>query len=192
MPHYQKTVTDEMFERALTSLAMQEFKDFELLLYHDGPLDHPFTLKQEVLLSLLKAKITITEEHFGDWGHSLRDMGIKAAKGDYIIHMNADNKMYNVLKKMSDCMSDYNSEIYIFIIRLMNVKFDDIDMPYADIKGVPKREDIDAMQLVASKKVWDEVGGWYDKSKNSDGIIYEKMCKTRKYEHIPILIGEHY
>ena len=50
------------------------------------------------------------------------------------------------------------------------------------------------MQLVASRKVWEEVGYWYSKEEDSDGIIYEEMCKNRKYNILEnnYIGGEHF
>ena len=94
MPHYQGTVQHAELLRAVGSLRSQTFKDFELLLYHDGPL-----LDESVPMP---TACHATETRFNDWGHSLRDLGIRAAKGDYIVHLNADNVLYpNALEEIA-------------------------------------------------------------------------------------------
>ncbi len=84
--HFQGTISREIFARGIASLQAQTFKDFEILCYHDGPL----------LDSLAPQPVPIraTEKRFNDFGHSLRDIGIREAKGDYIVHFNADNILY--------------------------------------------------------------------------------------------------
>src|SRR5271170_6135257 len=83
--HYQGVNTHEVFLRGIRSLQAQTLRDFEILCYHDGPL-----LDESVKFPI---PVTCTEKRFNDWGHSLRDMGIREAKGDYILHFNADNTL---------------------------------------------------------------------------------------------------
>ncbi len=70
----------------MESVRKQTFKDYELLCYHDGPLTDP-TVE-------LPVPVRCTPARHNDWGHSLRDLGIHEATGDYIVHFNADNVLY--------------------------------------------------------------------------------------------------
>src|SRR5688500_15040217 len=84
--HYQGTVPHELFCRAIGSIHAQTFRDYEILAYHDGPL-----LQPELTMPL---PLRTTPQRFNDWGHSLRDIGIRAASGEYIVHLNADGVLY--------------------------------------------------------------------------------------------------
>src|ERR1043165_2007520 len=84
--HYQGTVTRDIYLRGVNSILSQTFTDYELLVYHDGPLLDPD--------APTPIPIRCTEMRHNDWGHSLRDRGIREAKGDYIVHFNADNVLY--------------------------------------------------------------------------------------------------
>src|SRR5687768_14120246 len=86
--HYQGTVPHDIFLRGIESLRSQTFRDHEILVYHDGPL-----LEPDVATPV---PIRPTEKRFNDWGHSLRDIGIREARGEYILHFNADNILYPV------------------------------------------------------------------------------------------------
>lgn len=183
VPHYQGTQTDEELKRCMDSL---DSDLCEVLLYHDGP------LQRKCAYDIIE-----TDKRYNDWGHSLRDMGIKKATGEYIIHLNADNLIYpKALDKLSKEIEKSKEDIYILPVRLMNIRIGEdgelTDELYAvTIKGTPKPGSIDAMQLVMKTSLWKEYG-WYDTSMNSDGEMYERFCKEHSYKNINILIGEHY
>lgn len=57
-----------------------------MLCYHDGPLiDSSVSFPVEVRCTLRR---------HNDWGHSLRDQGIREARGDCTVHFKADNILY--------------------------------------------------------------------------------------------------
>ena len=91
---YEKSVSRSEFRRKMKCLSEQTCKDFEVLVYHDGPKDVPYTEDIEGVEIHPETKFFITEDHEGDWGHSNRDRGIRAARGEWIVHTNADNSFY--------------------------------------------------------------------------------------------------
>ena len=91
MPHYDGAITDELFIEGMDSIESQTFKDFEVLIYHDGPLSRPLP---DLSKYTFDYKFRETKTRYNDWGHSLRDLGIKEATGEYIVHFNPDNILY--------------------------------------------------------------------------------------------------
>src|SRR5688572_21127657 len=91
IPHYDGAISDELLLRGLASLASQSFTNFEVLLFHDGPLARPLP---DLTQFPLRFRIGTTPQRFNDWGHSLRNLGIHHARGDYIVHFNPDNVLY--------------------------------------------------------------------------------------------------
>jgi len=91
---YEGSVTREMFRRKMACLANQTCKDFEVLVYHDGP--KATSYEEDIAGIDLHTATTfhITKTRANDWGHSNRDQGIRMASGDWIIHTNADNVFY--------------------------------------------------------------------------------------------------
>ena len=200
IPHYDKTITDERFIACLDSLINQEYKGFEVLLYHDGNLTRE--LSEEVATRIIKlgTKLRIVP-YKGVWGHNLRDLGIKEAKGEYIIHLNSDNVLFDLRDLIIAISNSGFMPVYIFrlimvglvvtkdnttLFRTMNPEDKLI------LNGVPKLNHIDCMQLVAKREVWLDRGGWTSFAKNSDGIIYEDICKKYPYHKSKIVIGEHW
>ena len=82
--HYQGCTPHRSLCRCVNSLVNQTHQDFELLAYHDGPLQD-----MSVVLPV-PFKCTDTDN---DWGH-LAHLGIREATGDCILTMNSDNILY--------------------------------------------------------------------------------------------------
>src|SRR5215217_2141977 len=77
------------------SIMAQTIQNFRLLILHDGP--------DERMHSLLiryqnefpdRMRFMFTEKRYNDYGHSLRDLGIKEADGEFILITN-DDKYYS-------------------------------------------------------------------------------------------------
>ena len=55
----------------------------------------------------------------------------------------------------------------------------------------PVYGNIDLMQAVIAKKIWDQYG-WFCFKEQADGIIYQKICSENKYICTDTIIGKHY
>ena len=207
--HYQGTVPHELFCRAIASIHAQTFTDYEILAYHDGPLLDA-TLPMPV-------ELRPTPQRFNDFGHSLRDLGIRAATGEYIIHLNADGVLYPDALQTIDAeiarpprMRDMQTgepidtnDIIIFPVKMFGLqrvwnrvvgqkKHGDVSF-YETLTGNPPiRQNIDCMQLVMKRDLWLAEGGWYDRSKQSDGNMYERFCEKYAYRTCGPVLGEHH
>ncbi|MBV8805838.1 MAG: glycosyltransferase [Sinobacteraceae bacterium] len=204
--HYQGVNPHDIFMRGYESIARQKFKGFELLCYHDGPL----------LDTSVKFPVDMhcTSRRHGDWGHSLRDLGIRKAQGEYILHFNADNILYpDALEKIAEEITrpprlydqvghplDTN-DIVIFPIKMWNlIKFRNITR---QLKGPPKHyivltgippvlQYIDCMQLVMKRSLWLAEGGWHDKRELGDGYMYQQFAAKYGYRTVGPILGEHF
>jgi hypothetical protein len=79
------------FPAIISSLIMQTYKNWELLLIHDGPEEGHIKTFVE-LVNDDRIKFIETKEHVGNWGHSYRSEYIHKADGEYILITNADNQ----------------------------------------------------------------------------------------------------
>lgn len=195
MPHYQGSIDHDTFLRGVNSILNQTCKDFEIICIHDGPL-----LTEEDF----PVEVVCTKKRYNDWGHSLRDWGIKKAKGEYIIHFNPDNVLH------PDCLevlSTYSDDVLVFVVKMMGL------ITHVDKHGQqwrayqPERDyskytvltgnpvvygNIDCMQLVAKRWVWHGIGGWKDKREQSDFVLYEEIGLKHPPTFISEVLGEHY
>jgi hypothetical protein len=204
--YHQGSVSYAEYLRGIDSLLTQTYRDYEILAYHDGPLLDD-TLD-------FKVPLTPTEVQYGDWGNSLRDRGIREASGDYLVHFNVDNYLYpNALEEIAreidrqprlfgsnDEVKDPNN-IVIFPILYRGwqvnsgVQYLRKDHPefFTIFTGIPPAPgNIDSMQLVMRRDLWLAEGGYYDKSPNGDGIMYQKFAEKYGYRTVSMPLGEHF
>ena len=204
---YQGVNSHETLLRGLGSLHAQTFRDFEILCYHDGPLLYPQRQFPEPIIC--------TDRRFNDWGHSLRDLGMRRARGEYILHFNADNLLYpSALEELAREIArpprlfDHDSgqpldsnDIIIFPVKMWNLmKFRNltVQLPgppgfYLILNGVPPQlQNIDCMQLVMKRALWLAEGGWYDKREMGDGHMYQRFIGKYGYRHVGPVLGEHF
>lgn len=215
IPHYDRSIGDELLIRTLQSIDAQTEGRFEVLLYHDGHLSRPLPDLSWVRFPL---RILISPKRYNDWGHSLRHQGIHAATGDYIVHMNADNILYpNALEEIERLSQPdayptavsssgerwhIEPEIIIFPIYQMGWacdgkglrRFDTGQQVYRVIMTgyPPVRGFIDAMQLVMTREKWLEYGGWSNRAADSDGIMYERFVLENGARYSDKILGEHW
>lgn len=202
VPHYDKSISDKSFIEGMTSLKNQTFKDFEVLLYHDGPTSRPIPD-----IDIPNLKIEITKKRYTDWGHSLRDMGIRAAIGEYIVHFNPDNILYpdalqSIYEKTEEVIPfQPTNEIVIFPILMKGMQCngkvvwrekqnaDHKDMIFTGYPTI--KYNIDCMQLVMKKSTWLYHNGWSDKTEESDGNMYPLFVKMYGARYCNKILGEH-
>lgn len=91
---FEGSVSRDQFRRKMKSLADQSDKDFEVLVYHDGPKSTPYEQDLAGAPFHPATRFFVTKQREDKWGHPNRDRGLRAAKGDWIIHTNADNLFY--------------------------------------------------------------------------------------------------
>lgn len=91
---YDASVPREQFKRKMACLAAQTCKDFEVLVYHDGPKAISYAEEMRDMPMHPASRFIVTEARQNDWGHSNRDRGMREAAGEWIIHTNADNVFY--------------------------------------------------------------------------------------------------
>ena len=104
---YEPSVPREYFRRKMACLAAQTCDDFEVLVYHDGPKSCSYVEDLADGPMHPATQFIVTPARVGDWGHSGRDLGIRAARGRWIIHTNADNVFYpSLIAVLKDVLTD--------------------------------------------------------------------------------------
>jgi hypothetical protein len=193
-------VTKEERVRFIESLKAQTFKDFELILMHDGArvdiLDIDFgTLDVKMEESLFRARVG---------GDNLRTPGMKKATGLYILNNNIDNFYYpNALQDLYNFItSNQSPDVVIAKVKMMGMKDNGGYFSYDNPRDYSKHHiltgyppiicKIDIMNLTARKEVFEATNYWYDDGNVSDGVVYENICKKYKYLYCDTVLGEHY
>ncbi|MGH1427711.1 MAG: glycosyltransferase family A protein [Arenicella sp.] len=215
---YDQSVNRAYMQRAIRSIMAQSFshQEIETILLHDGPKETPYDIELNDKERNFIDSIVITEKRYNDWGHSLRDLGIRQAKGEYIIHLNADNVLYsNALERLAfHASANYppifdaagniknTNDILIFCLYMKGVVFcnggfsrrpGQEDIYSIILTGIPtKFRNIDCMQLVMKREKWLKENGWSNRSRNSDGIMYPEFTQKYGARYIAELLGEHW
>jgi hypothetical protein len=184
-------VPRDRMQQGVQSILDQTFDDYELLIIHDGPRSKDFELDLPDNTKLLE-----TDKFYGiygldqfyagyGWGHHSRDLGIKEASGDYILHFNIDNILFpEALQKISETIDKTKSDVVIFAC-----KHEKFDVNY--FSGLPPvMGKIDLLQCVASKRAWEAIGGWHRYDHSADGYLFEEIIAKFGYVHIPEVLGE--
>lgn len=198
MPKFTIIATDaenhvprDRMKQGIRSILGQTFDDYELLIIHDGPRSKEFELDLPGNARLIETDkfygIYGLEEFYAGfgWGHHSRDLGIKEAKGDYILHFNIDNILYpHALQTISDKIDKTSADVVIYACTHEKFKVN-------YFSGIPPvMGKIDLLQCVASKRAWESIGGWHRYDHSADGFLFEEIISKYGYVHIPEVLGE--
>ena len=208
IPHYDGVVSDQRFIECLKSVESQTFTDYEVLVYHDGPISRPLPFVACLETKQFNGGVKISKERKGDWRHSLRSRGIKGAKGEYIFHLNADNIIYpNCLEELnklsrstSPFLDDTNPDLLVMPIIMRgyacngNTSWRSLD--YEEYSTIltgfpPEMGNIDCMQLIMKRDIWIKEGAWDIVEKDSDGIMYPHFILKYLARYCGKVLGEH-
>ena len=190
---YENHVPRQGMVDGIKSLSNQTYKDFEVIICHDGPKEIPYEEEIDFNSLGLSPHIINTKKRNNDWGHSSRDMAMKYAYKnlpdcDYYIQFNIDNLFEpEAFEVINNRIVETESPIVIFSVRHYKAAG---GAPFTGLP--PKACHIDAMQLVAHKDAWKKTGFWYRTEGISDGYIYEKMCEENNWVHIPQVLGDNF
>lgn len=185
---YEHHVPRDGMRNGLNSIANQSFKDFELIVCHDGPKTVPYEEEYDFSVFKNPPLFINTEKRMNDWSHSTKDFSMKHASGDYFIHFNIDNLFYpHAFERLFEKLSSIPEEVLIFQIRHWK------HCNGCILPGIPPVVgNIDAMQLVASKSVWKDMNYWYFTGEMADGIIYQEMCRKHPWTTLDECLGENF
>jgi len=178
----------ESARRGVESILAQTFRDFEVILLHDGLKEKPY--EEEFDLSAVeRLKVVYTRERYNDWGHSLRDYGLRIADGEYVLHFNIDNLLY------PHCLQRVNERLLRDNIRKEIIIFTIIHHKNAEriLTGKPVEfQHIDCLQVVASRKAWQSIGFWHRNEYEADGYLYLELTSNYKPYYIDEILAENF
>lgn len=170
------------------SIVSQTFRDFEVIFVHNGLKEKPYEEEFD-LSSVERVKTLSIKEVFDDWGNTSRHYGSRLADGEYILHFNIDNLLY------ATCLEKVNDRLEEDGVRKEMVIFSIIHHKNAEriLSGNPVQfQHIDCLQVVASKKAWDEIGGWSRYEYEADGHLYVELSTKFTPYYIEEILAENF
>lgn len=163
------------FPEIVSSLLCQTYKNWQLLLIHDGK---NTTNLNKYINDINDERIIYmeTEKRAGNWGHSLRDLGLTAIKnssnGHYVVITNADNYHVPVYCEYMLKAFDNNENIIatycdrmIHSYQSWNIQECRLELGHIDCAGVMIKKEI-ACEI-----------GWKDMTHSSDWTYFNNIIQ---------------
>lgn len=152
------------YPEVISSMICQTYKNWELLLIHDGPNETGL----ELLINTInddRIKYIETPVRIGNWGHSYRSEYIQKATGQYLVITNADNHLTPVyleymLKGFGDGVIATYCESMVHSYKAWGIIACSLKRGYIDCAGV-------MVKTSAAKQV-----GWNNTVEHSADWIY--------------------
>lgn len=201
--HYEGSVTEDEYIRFLDSIEEPLCKEYivELIVMHDGPTTWDYKIIHEHYT--FPITVVSTKERTNMWGHPLRTEGMKQSRGHYILNTNTDNEYeQGLFKKLYDLLVVTEADVVVGQVKMIGLEYKDGKIFYSTPRDETKSlilhgkplamGNVDMMQVVIKRSVWEDYGWWKDHREQSDGYIYQEIGERYGYYNVPILFGSHY
>jgi hypothetical protein len=166
----------------------QTKNNWMLTVIHDGPSEE-FNLIMKEYSSECQSRIEYltTESRFNDYGHSLRDMGLKNIKGDYVLLTNADNYFIpKAIEFISEVFNEHQPEIVLFDMVHSHNGPGGRDLPeYSYFETKFERRSLDISSAIVKASLAEKVG-FRDKTHDGDASYFEDIMKLKGPEGLSI------
>lgn len=189
--HKQLTVVCVSYKRykeihiLINSFLCQTVSNWKLLVIHDGPDKKMNEIVESYGTSNPSIEYLETEERYNDWGHSLRDIGIRRADTEFVLLTNDDNYyMPKFLECMFEPINNWDADFVLcdMVHNLPNPgRYIQPEYNYFDT--YPKKLYIDIGTFIVRTTMAKEVG-FRDKSFAGDGTFVEDLLK--RFPHMDI------
>jgi glycosyltransferase involved in cell wall biosynthesis len=157
----------------------QTLQNFKLLILHDGP----DSTMDSVVRPYLEAHpdelaYQCTERRYNDYGHSLRDMGIRMCDTEYLLLTNDDNYYCpTFLEQMFVAIRHCGADIAMCDMLHSHMNPGGrAQVPYRYFETLPQRGSMDIGCLI-TKSACAKAVGFRDKSHDGDATFFEDVVK---------------
>lgn len=159
----------------------QTLQNFRLIVLHDG-----YDQEMDKILGELKNRNSgvidyyFSEERYNDYGHTLRDVGIRMADTEYLLITNDDNYYCPVfVENMLSALHAHNADIALCdMIHSHNQPGGRPQPAYALFETAPQRCSIDIGCFIARTELAKKVG-FRDKSHDGDATYFEDLIAVK-------------
>ena len=127
-----------------------------------------------------KIEYLTTSERFNDYGHSLRDMGLKNIKGEYALLTNADNYFIpKTIEFINEAFIENQPEVVIFDMVHSHHNPGASNLPaYSYFETKLERLSIDISAAIVKSSLAEKVG-FRDKTHDGDASYFEDIIRLK-------------
>lgn len=186
---------EKIVSTSIESVIEQRFKSFELIIVNDGSKDNTLSVLKKFAKKDSRIKIINNSKNIGL--SASRNKAIKQAKGEYIVHLDGDDTLYNrnTLKRIDETIGDETADIIYFGVQYVgggNKAY----IPNAE-NSTQKSRIVCDMHFAVASKVWRREFLEENNITFIEGMYYEDMvysikaaiiAKKLKYGSFPIYI----
>ena len=186
---------EKIVSTSIESVIEQRFKNFELIIVNDGSKDNTLSVLRKFAKKDSRIKIINNSKNIGL--SASRNKAIKQAKGEYIVHIDGDDTLYNrnTLKRIDETIGDDSADIIYFGVQYVgggNKAY----IPNAE-NSTQKSRIVCDMHFAVASKVWRREFLEENNITFIEGMYYEDMvysikaaiiAKNLKYGSFPIYI----
>lgn len=180
------TVVCVTFERLealrvlLHSFMSQTLQNFYLHVIHDGPnadYQRMAMAAKEVYGS--KIDLSVTKQRYNDYGHSLREIGLRRCSTDFVLITNGDNYYTPVfLERMFKKIDSDNLDLVLCdMIHSHNRPGNRSQTSYKPFVTFPSLDHIDMGAFIVRADLAKKAG-FADKSYAADGVFIERIMRS--------------
>jgi len=152
-----------------------------LTVIHDGP-NEDFNLIMKKYKDECPSRIDYlnTEQRFNDYGHSLRDMGLKNIRGEYVLLTNADNYFIpKAIEFINEVFIEHQPEVVIFDMVHSHHMPGSRNLPaYSYFETKLERRSLDISSAIVKASLA-EKAGFRDKTHDGDASYFEDIMKLK-------------
>lgn len=186
---------EKIIQTAIESVIEQRFKNFELLIVNDGSTDKTLDVLKKFEEKDDRIKIINNKQNIGL--SASRNKAIKHARGEYIVHLDGDDTLYNrnTLKRIDETIGEEDADIIYFGVQYVGGT-NKAYLPNAENSTKQSRIVCD-MHFAVASKVWRRKFLEENNITFIEGMYYEDMvysiksaivAKNLKYGSFPIYI----
>lgn len=163
------------------SFLNQTAPNWKLTVIHDGA-DAEFSRIMAAFAAEAPDKIAYraTEERYNDYGHTLRDMGLKGAQSDYVLITNDDNYYIpKFIEIVSEAIQKSGADaVHFDMIHSHNKPGGRPQPSYCLFETEYKRQAIDMGAAVVRTELA-KAAGFRDKTHDGDATYFEDVAKAK-------------
>ena len=155
--------------------------NWTLTIIHDGPnqqFDQIMTQYRNESAGRIKSYCTA--QRYNDFGHTLRDMGLKAATGDFVMLTNADNYFIpKTIEFLTEAIAHAQPDVVIFDMIHSHDRPGLRNLPsYSYFETSYERRSIDISSAIVRLELA-KTAGFRDKTHDGDATYFEDVAKVK-------------